>query len=93
MAVVILIIPLQLKCLCLTSNSFACTVDFDALGGNKIKGINHAIFVVEPHPYNVEETIIMVSTSSGAATIWHSTDPRCYCKRTGMFQLSDLNIV
>ncbi len=54
-----------------------CTVDFDPVAGNKVKGINHAILAVEPHPFNAEEVIIVVSTSSGEATIWHLTDPRC----------------
>ncbi len=56
-------------------------VDFDPLAGSKVKGISNAILVVEPHPFNVDETIVVVCTSSGEATIWHSADPRCSCLR------------
>ena len=67
------------------------TVDFDPVAGNKVKGINHAILAVEPHPFNVEETVVVVSTSSGEATIWHLTDPRCpsvqeHCTDTAICQ-------
>ena len=50
-----------------------------------MKGINHAILAVENHPFNVEETVIVVSTSSGEATIWHLTDPRCPLVRRHLF--------
>ena len=55
-----------------------------------MKGINNANLVVEPHPSNVDETIIVVCTSSGEATIWHLIDPRCNCKRSQALAMDGL---
>ena len=79
-----MLIPIsQPRSICLTlrnkaaDSNLPCTVDFDPLAGSKVKGINYAHLVVESHPFHGDETIIMVSTSSGEATIWHSVDSRC----------------
>ena len=65
-----------------SSSSYCAAVDFDPLAASKVKGISNAILVVEPHPSSVDETVIVVCTSSGEATIWHSADARCSCLRS-----------